>query len=106
MNPSQEVHILEDNLDSGSREGAAGTDHERDKWPSQLADQTVRFEVSEFLGAMSLDPHSMQNELDQMRKRLGEAEMKHARMVHGVRVITSYIIPYYDLLKNIAPQRN
>ena len=88
MNPSQEVHILEDNLDNSFREGATGTGNERDKWPSQLADQTVRFEVSVFLGATSLDLHSTQNELDQMRKRLGEAEMKHARMVHGVRVVT------------------
>lgn len=88
MNPSQEVHILEDNLESSSREGATGT--EKDKWPSQLADQSVRFEVSIFLGGTSPDLHSTQNELDQMRKRLGEAEMKHARMVHGVRMIISH----------------
>jgi len=66
MNPSQEVHILEDNLDNGLREGATGT--EMDNRPSQLVDQNVRFE----------------NELDQMRKRLGETEIKHARTVHGL----------------------
>jgi len=104
MNPSQEVHILEDNLDSSSREEGAGT--EKDKWPSQLADQSVRFEVGVFLSATPPDLHSTQNELDQMRKRLGEAEMKHARTVHGVRVIISYMSPYYDLPRNIAPQRN
>jgi len=104
MNPSQEVHVLEDNLDSSSREEVAST--ERDKWPSQLADQSVRFEVSMFRGAAPLDLHSTQNELDQMRKRLGEAEMKHARTVHGVRLIISYMSLYYDLLKNIASQRN
>jgi hypothetical protein len=85
MNPPQEVHILEDNLDNSLREGATGT--ERDKWPSQLADQNVRFEVRVFLHATSPYPHPNQNELDQMRKRLGEAEIKHARTVHGVRVI-------------------
>ena len=85
MNQSQEVHILEDNLDNSLREGA--TDPERDKWPSQLVDQNVRFEVRVFLHATSPYLHPTQNELDQMRKRLGEAEIKHACTVHGVRVI-------------------
>ena len=84
-NPSQEVHILEDNLDNSLREGPTGT--ERDKWPLQLADQNVRFEVRVFLRPRSPYLYSTQNELDQMRKRLGEAEMKHARTVHGVRAI-------------------
>ncbi|KAH9485329.1 Restin-like protein [Psilocybe cubensis] len=59
----QEIHILEENLDN-SLEG----DNDGAKAPRPLADQRTRFE----------------NDLDQARKRLSEAEMKHARTIHSL----------------------
>ncbi|KDR75449.1 hypothetical protein GALMADRAFT_227098 [Galerina marginata CBS 339.88] len=62
----QEVHVLEENLDSSfsAEKPEVGTVAS----PRSLSDQSIQLET----------------DLDQMRKRLNEAEIKHARTVHGL----------------------
>ncbi|CAA7259296.1 unnamed protein product [Cyclocybe aegerita] len=70
----QEVRILEDNLDDSIHLGASTMDsppsnsNEVDGQHRKMKEQTSRLE----------------SELEQMRKRLNEAEMKHARATHDL----------------------
>lgn len=83
---------MEDNLDNSFREANSTADPKSspvklDKYAPQLTEQNSRFEAS-FLRLISqvvmLTIWYMQAEMDQMRKRLNEVEMKHARVVHDV----------------------
>lgn len=50
----------------------------------KFPDESTRYEVSQFYCAVTSTHIGMENDVAQLRKRLHETEMKHARMIHDV----------------------
>ena len=84
----QEVHILEENLDTGFHDSSIKVESSPVKPNGRAPQDTERSEACFcifilYYHFMTMIP--FQGEMDQMRKRMTEMEMKHARTVHDVR---------------------